>query len=141
MHNRINNIATISIGDIKMTHKEECEFTIETTDGEICPVRTAQKIFEGKWKLIILYYLSLKPTRFNELQKLIPNISHGVLSLQLKELEKTRMITRKVYNEIPPKVEYSLSETGEKFLPAMNVLTDFGKEYIKTHNVKFIKSE
>ncbi|KOA19682.1 HTH-type transcriptional activator HxlR [Clostridium homopropionicum DSM 5847] len=124
-----------------MTDKEKCELTIETTDGEVCPVRTTQKIFEGKWKLIILYYLSLKSTRFNELQKLIPNISHGVLSLQLKELEKTHMINRKVYNEIPPKVEYSLSETGEKFLPVMNILTDFGKEYIKTHNVKFIKSE
>jgi len=133
-------MTTIPIGDIMM-EKEEYELTIETTDGEVCPVRTAQKIFEGKWKLIILYYLSLKPTRFNELQKLIPNISHGVLSLQLKELEKTFMINRKVYNEIPPKVEYSLSKTGEKFIPAMNILTDFGKEYIITHNVKFIKSQ
>lgn len=50
-----------------------------------CPVRLMQKIMEGKWKFIILYYLMLKPTRFNELQRLIPNISHGVLTTQLKE--------------------------------------------------------
>ena len=114
---------------------------IETTDGELCPVRTAQKIVEGKWKFVILYYLSLNSTRFNELCRLIPNISHGVLSLQLKELEKAHMINRKVFDEIPPKVEYSLSETGEKFLPVMNILIDFGKDYIKTHDVKFIKYE
>ncbi|MDR3595692.1 helix-turn-helix domain-containing protein [Clostridium sp.] len=92
-----------------MNNNEPYELVIETEDGEVCPVRTAQKIVEGKWKVIIFYYLSLKPTRFNELQKLIPNISHGVLSSQLKELEKSHMINRKAYNEIPPKVEYSLS--------------------------------
>lgn len=114
---------------------------IETPNGELCPVRTFQKIVEGKWKFIILFYLSIKPTRFNELQKLIPNISHGVLSLQLKELEKSDMIHRKVFNEIPPKVEYSLTETGENFLPAMSVLIDFGKDYVKSHDITFIKSK
>lgn len=117
------------------------ELIVESIDGTICPVRTAQKLVEGKWKVIILYYLSLKETRFNELQKLIGNISHGVLSLQLKELEKSHLIHRKVFNEVPPRVEYSLTKTGEKFLPAMNVLVDFGRDYIKTHDVSFVEPD
>jgi DNA-binding HxlR family transcriptional regulator len=122
-----------------MKNTDNLDLVIETPDGGVCPVRVAQKLFEGKWKFIILYYLSLKPTRFNELKKLIPNISHGVLSLQLKELEKMHMINRKVYNEVPPKVEYSLSETGKKFLPVMDVLMNFGKDYLETHNICFTK--
>lgn len=113
---------------------------IETPNGELCPVRTFQKIVEGKWKFIIIFYLSLKSTRFNELQRLIPNISHGVLSLQLKELEKADIIHREVFNEIPPKVEYSLTETGKKLLPSLTLLIDFGKDYINTHDVEFIKT-
>lgn len=115
------------------------ELIIETPNGCVCPMRTTQKIVEGKWKFIILYYLSLKPTRFNELERLISNISHGVLSLQLKELEKDDMVHREVFNEIPPKVEYSLTETGKKFLPILNLLIDFGRDYIKDHDVTFVQ--
>lgn len=113
---------------------------VETPNGELCPVRTFQKIVEGKWKFIILFYLGIKPTRFNELQRLIPNISHGVLSIQLKELEKADIIHRESFNEVPPRVEYSLTETGQEFLPILNTLISFGKDYIKTHDVKFIKT-
>ncbi|OPJ64011.1 winged helix-turn-helix transcriptional regulator [Clostridium oryzae] len=113
---------------------------IETPNGKLCPVRTVQKIVEGKWKFIILFYLSKQTIRFNELQKLIPNISHGVLSLQLKELERADMIHREVFNEIPPRVEYSLTETGKRFLPILNTLIDFGRDYIKNHDVEFIKT-
>ena len=119
---------------------KDSKLVIETPNGKMCPVRTAQKIIEGKWKFVILYYISMGPVRFNKLQKLIPNISHGVLSLQLKELEKSDMIHRKVYDENPPKVEYSLTETGKNFLPAMNTLINFGKDYIKNHDIKFIKA-
>lgn len=122
-----------------MKNSDNLDLIIQMPDGGICPVRTVQKLFEGKWKFIILYYLSLKSTRFNELKKLIPNISHGVLSLQLKELEKMYMINRKVYNEVPPKVEYSLSETGKKFLPSMDVLMSFAKYYIETYNIGSIQ--
>ena len=77
-----------------MKNTNNIDLIIELPDGGICPVRTVQKLFEGKWKFIILYHLRLKSTRFNELKRIIPNISHGVHSLQLKELERMYMINK-----------------------------------------------
>lgn len=96
-----------------------------------------QKIMEGKWKFIILYYLMLKPTRFNELQRLIPNISQGVLAAQLKELEKYHLVDRRVLENKPLKVEYSLSSLGQEFIPVMQHMIDFGKRYDKKVPVQF----
>lgn len=113
------------------------ELVIETPNGEFCPVRLMQKIMEGKWKFIILYYLMLKPTHFNELQRLIPNISHGVLTVQLKELEKYHIVDRKVVEGKPLRVEYSLSSLGREFVPVMKNMIDFGKLYAKKVPVQF----
>ena len=85
----------------------------------------------------ILYYLMLKPTRFNELQRLIPNISHGVLTTQLKELEKYHLVDRRVLENKPLKVEYSLSSLGQEFIPVMQHMIDFGKRYDKKVPVQF----
>ena len=108
---------------------KKAELIVEAPNGDFCPVRLMQKIMEGKWKFIILYYLMLKPTRFNELQRLIPNISHGVLTAQLKELEKYHIVDRRVLENKPPKVEYSLSKLGREFIPVMNSMIYFGKVY------------
>lgn len=116
---------------------DKTELIIEAPNGDFCPVRLMQKIMEGKWKFIILYYLMLKPTRFNELQRLIPNISHGVLAAQLKELEKYHLVDRRVLENKPLKVEYSLSSLGQEFIPVMQHMIDFGKRYAKKVPVQF----
>lgn len=77
--------------------------------SHICPVTVTQNVLMGKWKLSILWVLHNKIRRFNELQKLMPEISRGVLTQQLRELERDGLINRKVYGEVPPKVEYSLT--------------------------------
>lgn len=75
-----------------------------------CPCLIAQRLIQGKWAIIIMYYLSLGPTRFNELQRKLPKMTHATLSNQLKQLEAEGLIHRKEYAQIPPKVEYSLTE-------------------------------
>lgn len=99
--------------------------------SNLCPVTTVQNTLMGKWKLIILWILHTKTRRFNELEKLVPGgISHGVLAQQLKEMERDGLIHRKVYNEVPPKVEYSLTEIGISFIPIMNQIMEWGATYV-----------
>jgi DNA-binding HxlR family transcriptional regulator len=97
----------------------------------LCPVAVTQSVLMGKWKLSILWILHQKTRRFNELQKLIPEISRGVLTQQLRELEHDKLVNRKVYREVPPKVEYSLTETGKSFIPVMTHIMEWGVGYIK----------
>lgn len=97
----------------------------------LCPYVTSQKVLTGKWSLYILYLLSQGSVRFNELQRKMPEeMTHTTLSRQLKTLEDEGLIIRKEYAQIPPKVEYSLSEIGEKFQSVLDVLGDWGNEYI-----------
>lgn len=85
-------------------------------------------LISGKWKLIILYWLVEKPViRYNELQRLIGTITYKTLSVQLKELEADGLIIRKEYPQIPPKVEYSLSEKGKSLYPIMEAMCQWGK--------------
>lgn len=100
-----------------------------------CPYVTAQKVLTGKWSMYILYLLSNGPVRFNELLRLMPeDMTHTTLSRQLKTLEKEGLIVRTEYQQIPPKVEYSLSAIGEKFKDVLSVLEVWGNEYIKYLN-------
>ena len=86
------------------------------------PYVTAQKVLTGKWSMYILYLLSNGPVRFNELQRRMPEeMTHTTLSLQLKTLEDEGLIIRREYQQIPPKVEYSLSDIGEKFKDVLSV--------------------
>lgn len=97
----------------------------------LCPVTATQRILMGKWKLSILWILHRKTRRFNELQKLMPSISRCVLTQQLRELEHDKLINRKVYREVPPKVEYSLTKIGVSFIPIMTQIMEWGVGYIK----------
>lgn len=97
----------------------------------ICPVSAMQNILTGKWKLSILWILGRKTTRFGELQRLIPTVSRGVLTQQLKELEHYKIVHREVYNEVPPRVEYSLTEIGKSFIPVMMGIMEWGVGFIK----------
>ena len=95
-----------------------------------CPVATAVGVMGNKWKLLILRNLLTGPQRFTDLINGIENISKKVLTENLRALEDDGIINRKTYaNEIPLKVEYSLSEMGETLKPIFDVLTDWGNNY------------
>lgn len=107
-------------------------FSVEPTAEaiEVCPVTQAQDIISGKWKIIILWHLGTQTRRFNELQKLLPNISKGILTQQLRELENDQMVHREVYKELPPKVEYSLTPLGRSFLPILDSMGEWSKKHL-----------
>lgn len=93
------------------------------------PFVHALSMIEGKWKLKIIYELACEPVlRYGQLKRNIPEITHKMLSAQLKELEKKDMITRTEYHQVPPKVEYSLSAKGESFVPILVELCEWGKK-------------
>ena len=99
--------------------------------GEIkCPVTGMLQIIGGKWKPVILYCLKSDKRRFGEISARIPNISRKVLTEQLKELEVDGLLTRKQYNEIPPRVEYELTELGKSLDPVLNEMEKWGMENI-----------
>lgn len=95
----------------------------------ICPFVTAQKLLQGKWAILILHALSEGTMRFNDLERKI-HITHATLSAQLKFMEKEGLVHRKVYPEVPPRVEYSLSDMGRRFKPVLDSIEIWGKEYI-----------
>ncbi len=97
-----------------------------------CPVKATMDILGGKWKPIILYYLKDGLKRFGELQRLIPHITKKMLTQQLRELEQDEIIERKVYHQVPPKVEYSLSEYGKSLKPVLELMANWGM----THRAK-----
>lgn len=102
-----------------------------------CPYVTVQKVLTGKWSMYIMHLLSDGPVRFNELQRRMPEeMTHTTLSRQLKTLENEGLIIRREYQQIPPKVEYSLSEVGEKFKKVLSVLEVWGNDYIQYLNKK-----
>lgn len=103
----------------------------DKTDITSCPVANVQKIINGKWTMVIIYFLSKKTFRFGELNREIPQITQANLTKELRTLEKYRLIHREVYREVPPKVEYSLTEIGIKFLPIIKALEIWAIDYAK----------
>ena len=99
-----------------------------------CPYVTTQKVLQGKWAIVVLYHLSTGTKRFNELERLIPEVPRTVLTRQLRQLEQDKLITRKVFAEVPPHVEYSLSTLGTKFQKVLNEIEIFGLDYISELN-------
>ncbi len=88
----------------------------------ICSLDAVMYMIGGKWKLFIVWYLKDGTKRFSELRKLIPHITQKMLTQQVRELERDKLVNRKVYAQIPPKVEYSLTETGKKLIPILTNL-------------------
>ncbi len=89
------------------------------------------KVLGGKWKILILWHLKDKARRFSELKRLIPEITEKMLIQQLRELEKDEIVNQKVYSDVPPKVEYSFTDYGRSFKPALKVLCQWGEEHLK----------
>lgn len=99
---------------------------------DIKPFSYAMSLVDGKWKMHILFWLWKTNTlRYGELKKALGNVSHKMLSNQLKELECDELIIRKEYPQVPPKVEYSLSEKGLSLMPVMQALCCWGHEHIE----------
>ena len=94
-----------------------------------CPVATTVQLIGNKWKLLIIRNLLIRPWRFNEMLRSIPGISQKVLTDNLRALEADGIITRTVYPEVPPRVEYALSELGDSMRPIMRAMEVWGRGY------------
>ena len=97
-----------------------------------CPVATTVALIGSKWKLLIMRDLLARPWRFNELKKDLEGISQKVLTDSLRSMEADGIITRTVYPEVPPRVEYALSDLGESMRPIMDAMELWGTEYKKS---------
>ena len=114
--------------------KTECIDNYVKLNGEIypCTVSFAMDLVGGKWKTVILYHLKDGAKRYNEIRKEIPVVTEMTLSLQLKQLEKDGLISRKVFGEKPPvKVVYNLTDFGKSFVPILEAITEWGNEAVR----------
>jgi len=96
-----------------------------------CEIEVTLEVIGGKWKSLILWNLGIHEViRYNEFRNIIPDISQKMLTQQLRFLEKNLLINRKIYNQVPPMVEYSLTVLGKKLLPILNEMDIWGKEFV-----------
>ncbi len=101
----------------------------------VCPVETTLMLIGDKWKVLILRDLMPGTKRFGELKKSIGSVSQKVLTAQLRDMEDKGLVHRQVYAEVPPRVEYSLTETGRSLKPILDAMWNWGEEYkIKSAN-------
>jgi len=105
-------------------HTESAGKSVEALNAEI---RDAVRVFNGKWKLEILWLLSQRTHRFNELRKTLGGITQHMLTVQLRELESDGMVTRVMYAEIPPRVEYSISEKAKGLAPVFKAIFSWAR--------------
>lgn len=97
-----------------------------------CTVSLTMDLVGGKWKAVILYHLKDEPKRYSELHKEMPSVTEMTLSLQLKQLEKDGLISRKVHGRKPPiKVVYSLTDFGKSFVPILEAITEWGNQVVR----------
>ena len=99
--------------------------------NEGCPVEATLALIGGKWKGVILYHLLSDTIRFNELRRLMPGVTQRMLTKQLRELEADGLILRKVYAEVPPRVEYSMAEYGLTLAPIITALQKWGTAHLE----------
>ncbi|MFV8828081.1 winged helix-turn-helix transcriptional regulator [Alkalihalobacterium sp. APHAB7] len=113
------------------TLRKEIKEKIENREFN-CEKELTLSVISGKWKIVIIWYLAQGTSfRFSELQKLLPKITHKMLSSQLKELIEDGIIHREVFAEVPPRVEYSLTPLGKTLLPIIELMYDWGKKRIE----------
>lgn len=104
----------------------------QTSNQELkCPIQAVVDIIGGKWKLSILYQLFQGTKRYGELKRLVPEATERMLTLQLRELEACGIVQRTVYPEVPPKVEYSLTELGLSLEPVLQTMLDWSEKYLQ----------
>ena len=114
--------------EIKMS---ENKFSSKEVIARCVPMSRLQSVIGGKWKILILWYVSFyKVQRFGELMRRLDGITQSTLTKQLRELENDGFLHREIYREIPPKVEYSLTELGESFLPVLKAMMAWSEAYL-----------
>lgn len=106
---------------------------MECTNEYSCPMEKTLNLIGGKYKALILWHLRNSPIRFNELRRLIKKASPKVLTQQLRELEKDKLIFRKVYPVVPTKVEYGLTDNGKSLIPILNEMCHWSKNIYKSN--------
>jgi len=94
-----------------------------------CPVKLTTEVIGGKWKPLILFYLEDRTRRFSELQRLIPGLTKKMLTKHLRELERDDVIHRKVFAQVPPRVQYSLSRHGQSLRPILKLMSAWGQRH------------
>lgn len=113
--------------------KAECLSEYVKLKGKIypCTVSLTMDLIGGKWKAVILYHLKDEPKRYSELRKEMPSVTEMTLSLQLKQLEKDSLVSRKVFGKKPPiKVVYNLTDFGKSFVPILEAITEWGNQVV-----------
>ncbi|PRR78078.1 HTH-type transcriptional activator HxlR [Clostridium liquoris] len=110
---------------------EDCYMSEKCEKYDVCPMALVQKLLSGKRKILILWYLSNKVLRFNDIKKRLPDVTQKMLTQQLRSLEEDKLIFRHVYPVVPPKVEYGLTELGKKVIPILEMMHEFGAEYLE----------
>ena len=109
----------------------ENKFNNEETIARCVPMSRLQSVIGGKWKILILWYVSFyKVQRFGELMRRLDGITQSTLTKQLRELESDGFLHREIYREIPPKVEYTLTEFGESFIPVLQTMMAWSETYL-----------
>ncbi|MCC2545983.1 helix-turn-helix transcriptional regulator [Hymenobacter sp. BT175] len=103
--------------------------------GAVCPVRTTLNVLGGKWKLLVLSYLLEGPRRYGELRRLMPEVTEKMLIQELRELEADAIVERLVYQQVPPKVEYQLTDLGRRVQPMFEQLINWGHGYLQRDRV------
>src|SRR5579863_4832935 len=101
-----------------------------------CNIEVIVDVIGGKWKMLILWNLKDQTRRFNELRRLIPGITQKMLTVQLRELERDQIVSREVYAQVPPKVEYSLSEYGKRFKSFIELSCKMGNAHVQYRQQK-----
>lgn len=116
------------------TFHDECHMRTRCARYDTCPMVTFHRIISGKWKILILWYLSNKTLRFSDLQRKLPDVTQKTLTTQLRNLEKDKLIIRTIYPTVPPKVEYSLSDVGKDMIPLLEAMYTYGVGYLEKTN-------
>lgn len=105
-------------------------------DIEHCPVAKVQKVIRGKWSMVIIYFLSCGTLRFSQLKRKMPQVTEANLTKELRMLKQYGLVHREVYREVPPRVEYSLTEIGQKFIPVLEALEHWALEYEQEQEIQ-----
>ncbi len=115
----------------ELTPKEYLNRVLNNDVSDDCPMRRTLALLSGKWRTHVIYELCRRPTlRFGELKRAIPNITKTMLTSTLRELEEAGIVSRRQYDEIPPRVEYSLTDKGRDLLPAFTELAAWGEKHL-----------
>ena len=103
--------------------------------NQTCPVETTLSLIGGKYKALILWHLSAGTLRFSQLQKAV-TATPRMLTLQLRELESDGLVSRTVYPEVPPRVEYAMTDLGRSLMPILTAIRDWGTEYLRQQDIE-----